>query len=330
MTKMAFTKEEAVLVHQYLASTVANMQGRKLEEGDWSAAYCNAKNIPITGWSNLNIDICYNGLGVEHKMMCVRKKGSIKEYCGTSLMHPSATRSIRVGSLERDPNIASKDILTQYSELINQRTDKVAATCKKGSSPDMRTGWLLWELDLDEFLYFEEKMVIPNPDDYFAEWNIREARGARKPTKNLWIYEKKTKKKRYSVTTEAGAKIQPYFDVPDPTDSNLYIFKVQGEEIYQGKTRIWITQTTALCLQAVLGSLSGESIDEEVQKLETMKINKVENIETSTLVIAQPIIIKTSSYKKLKSLFTGVSDEHMMQNFAQYLFKKHDSKWIKA
>ena len=45
------------------------MMGRKFEEGDWAAVYCTAKNIPNRGWSNLNIDVIYNGLGVEHKML---------------------------------------------------------------------------------------------------------------------------------------------------------------------------------------------------------------------------------------------------------------------
>ena len=45
------------------------------------------------------------------------------------------------------------------------------------------------------------------------------------------MYEKITKQKRYSVTTSAGIKIQPYFDVPPPNDQNLYYFRVQSEPI---------------------------------------------------------------------------------------------------
>ena len=49
------------------------MMGRKFEEGDWADVYCTAKNIPNRGWSNLNIDVIYNGLGVEHKMTVTAK-----------------------------------------------------------------------------------------------------------------------------------------------------------------------------------------------------------------------------------------------------------------
>ena len=69
-TLPAFTKEEYHNAHILLASRVATMLGRKLEEGDWAEVYCKAKNIPIQGWSNLSIDILHKGLGVEHKMLC--------------------------------------------------------------------------------------------------------------------------------------------------------------------------------------------------------------------------------------------------------------------
>ena len=42
------------------------MMGRKLEEGDWAEVYCRAKGLPNQGWSNLNIDVMHEGLGVEH------------------------------------------------------------------------------------------------------------------------------------------------------------------------------------------------------------------------------------------------------------------------
>jgi hypothetical protein len=56
-------------------------------------------------------------------------------------------------------------------------------------------------------------MEEPNPDDYFAQFVDARHRG--KATRNLYIYEKSTNAKRYSVTMpEYGAKIQPYFDIP--------------------------------------------------------------------------------------------------------------------
>ncbi|MCX5977778.1 MAG: hypothetical protein NTV33_13425 [Coprothermobacterota bacterium] len=166
---------------------------------------------------------------------------------------------------------------------------------------------------------------MPIPEDYFAEWNERPARGARKAAKNLWVYERATGQKRFSVTTEAGAKIQAYFNVPTPTDKYLYFFRVQGEEVSAGKVRIWVTQTTALCLKTVLGSIDGEVITAEVSKLPSNRRVR-ETISTETKpAIAEPIIISSSAYSRLRLCFGGVSDEHMMQQFAQHLFTTRSS-----
>jgi len=224
-TLQAFSKKEYQLANELLAARVATMLGGKMEEGDWDFVYCNAKQIPFSDWSNLHIDIIHKGLGVEHKMLCYRRKGAIQNVCGTTLMHPSATRSIRINNTITDPNEACKDILNQYAALIRTRSKMVMERGQVKKS-DMRTGWLIWKESLEEFIYFEERMIIPSYRNYYAEWNETPARGARKATKSLWIYEKKTNKKRYSVTTTAGAKIQPYFDVPPPNDKNLYYFKI--------------------------------------------------------------------------------------------------------
>ena len=97
-TLTALTTEEAGRAKLLLAAKVASMVGRKLEEGDWKEIYCKAKNIPDSGWSNLQIDVNYGGLGIELKILRITRLGAkaIKDICGTTRMHPAATRSIRI------------------------------------------------------------------------------------------------------------------------------------------------------------------------------------------------------------------------------------------
>jgi len=177
LTLSAFTDVQKQAAHVLLATRVAFMMGRKLEEADWSSAYCLAKGIPECGWSNLNIDVMFRGLGVEHKMLRVSSDAPIKSFCGTSQMHPSATRSIRIASVDARPDDVMRDVLTQYGQLLLQRKEKIREDCPS-KEPDLRTGWLLWQSSLTEFLYFEEEAIAPDPNDYFSEWRERAVEGA--------------------------------------------------------------------------------------------------------------------------------------------------------
>lgn len=307
------------MAHMLLASKVATMMGRKFEEGDWAYVYCNAKGIPVRGWSNLNIDVMHQGFGVEHKMLCVRSDKSIKEYCGTSLMHPAATRSIRIPSTKGNPTRVAREVLRQYAELIQERRKKLAQDAPD-VKPDLRTGWLLWQEGLREFLYFEHKMVEPDPDDYYAVWK-ESGGGSRKTSKNLWVYEKDTERKRYSITTVAGAKIQPYFDIPPPNDP---YFRVQGEEIEAGLVRIWVTSTTALLLQQKLGNLEKDTISSAILKAieAAMKLQEADKRQpASPHDMAKPIFISREAYEALANVYPGVSDEHRMQLFVRSIME---------
>ena len=306
----AFTKKEYLKVHFHLASKVATMLGRKLEEDDWQAVYCNAKEIPLTGWSNLNIDITHDGLGVEQKMLCVRANKRIKEYCGTSLMHPSLTRSIRIPSTEDDATEVAQEILQQYADLITQRTEMVEKSSGKKQT-DMRVGWLLWQVTLKEFLYFEEEMLAPIPANYYAEW-VESGGGLRKRSINLWVYEKDTGIKRYSITTSAGAKIQAYFEVPPPNHPHLYYFRVQGERLKNSLIRIWVTKTTAICLQQMFGELETKKISEVVMN-HCAKAKEVGDELKAYDDSAVSFTITEEAYNILQSTFESVSDEHLFQ-----------------
>jgi hypothetical protein len=315
-TLEAFTADERDKLHILLAAKVAQMMGRTFEEADWTEVYCAAKGIPLQVWSNLHLDINHGGLGVEQKRLAVRGKKTVLDRCGTTLMHPAETRSIRIPSTSVDANDAMRDVFAQYAENITQQRALVQAHAP-GVQPDMRRGWLLYQADtLSEFLYFEEPRVAPDPADYYAQWKTNPAKGARKGSINLWIYHKGTRKKRYSVTTEAGVKLQPYFDVPPPDDPHLYTFVVQGEEVGNGEVRIWITLATARELERLLGSLATDVISRAIldavpDRSMVMSVTGADSV--------RPVMMHPGAYEKLKAEFEGVSDEHRMQLFLQYL-----------
>jgi hypothetical protein len=162
-------------------------------------------------------------------------------------------------------------------------------------------------------------MLPPNPDRYWAEWK-ESGGGARKASRNLWVYETKTGKKRYSITTTAGAKIQPYFDVPAPNDPNLYYFCVQGEEIERGVIRVWVTSTTALLLKKILGDLDRETVSSAILKA-AKEVSEIaeEDMITAEPDVAESLLITAKAYRTLTESFQGVSDEHMIQLFVRHV-----------
>lgn len=312
-TLRAFTPEQAKRAKIILATQVASMMGRKLEEGDWSKVYCRAKDIPEAGWSNLHIDVNYNGFGLEMKLLRIGDLNGkpLKSVCGTTLMHPAATRSIRIDDSNRPADVVMRDVFSQYAELIRQRSLRVQEVTP-GVAPDMRTGWLIWEDSLTEFLYFEEPMLAPDEKRYFAEWNETPARGVRKSSKSLWIYDKETKQKRYSVTTSAGIKIQPYFDVPPPSDPNLYYFRVQGEPVGIDTVVLWIAASTAKALKDRLGSLDRDVVTKAV--LDVLAKGAVPTAATNPDEdFAVPVPLSIEAHAQLMSAWEAVSDEHRAQ-----------------
>jgi hypothetical protein len=315
-TLPALTADEYKRAHTLLASRVAHMMGRKLEEDDWTGVYCAAKGIPAQGWSNLNIDVIHLGLGVEHKMLCKPSDKSILSWCGTTQMHPALTRSIRIESTDEKPDVVMRSVFSQYAELVEGRKQKVRESARV-TTVDVRIGWLLWQESLSEFLYFEYAMVAPNPDDYWAEWRETKA-SSRKASKNLWIYHKGTGQKRYSVTTQAGIKIQPYFDIPPPNDPNLYYFVTQGETLEGNLVRIWITLSTARELKSLLGDLETQRISSIILKASS-EVQLAEDLAVPADNEARELLITREAYVALQEAFEGVSDEHRMQLLLTYL-----------
>ena len=160
-TLPAFKPDQRTRAHALLAAKVAYMMGRKFEEGDWAEVYCKAKGIPVQGWSNLNIDIMHNGLGVEHKMLCYRSDADLAEAFGQTFMHPAATRSIRVPATTVAADKAMREIFQQYAALIHQRTKKVRETAPADKEPDMRTGWLFGRKAFVSFFTLKNRCSLP-------------------------------------------------------------------------------------------------------------------------------------------------------------------------
>lgn len=321
-TLKAFSDTEYKKAKVLLATQVAHMMGRKLEEDDWNRVYCAAKEIPYSGWSNLNIDVNYHGLGVEQKLLRVSGLGNkpMKSVCGTTMMHPAATRSIRIENTDLPADDVMRNVFEQYAELIEMRTAQVQAKAPYAERVDMRIGWLLWEDSLTEFLYFEQPLVAPNPLKYYAEWNMTPPKGVRKGSKSLWIFERETNKKRYSVTTSAGIKIQPYFDVPAPSDPNLYYFRVQSEPIDYDTVQIWVSANTARAISRIIGNLDKEAVSEAIIRVAGCPV-VAETDVSSDSALAMPILVSKKAFELFQSAWHGVSDEHRAQLFLESLHK---------
>jgi hypothetical protein len=249
-------------------------------------------------------------------MLCKPSDKLILGWCGTTQMHPALTRSIRIESTDESPDVVMRSVFAQYAELVEGRKRKVRESAKKGAV-DVRIGWLLWQESLSEFLYFEYEMVAPNSDDYWAEWRETKA-SSRKASKNLWIFHRETKQKRYSVTTQAGIKIQPYFDIPPPNDPNLYYFVTQGESIEKDLVRVWITLSTARELKSLLGDLETERLSSIILKAST-EAQSAEVLAIPTDNEARALLITREAYVALQEAFEGVSDEHRIQLLVTYL-----------
>jgi hypothetical protein len=162
-------------------------------------------------------------------------------------------------------------------------------------------------------------MQVPNPKDYTAKW-VGSGGGARLASRNLWIYDRITERKRFSVTTAAGAKIQPYFDVPLPDDPNLYVFTVIGEVILDGRIRCWVTRATVEDLRNVLGAIDSKTIERAVQE----HIGNLPVAEAGPPVQdpAEPIEVSAETYELLTSRLPGVNDDHCFQLLIRALKKQ--------
>lgn len=304
----AFSAGEVERIRALMAAQVITMSGRKLEEGDWTSVYCAAKGIPYGGWSNLDIDVITDsGLGVEHKMLGTGTKSPTTE-CGRRPMHPAMTRQIRIPASD-DADEVMAAVLTQYAELVARRAQQVADQSDR--DPDLRLGWLLWRNDLAEFLYFEERMTAPDPADYYAEWNERRT-SRRQGSRNVWVFERETDIKRYSITTSAGAKIQPYFDVPSLDHPALYLVQVDGEEVDAGLVRLWVTEAT----RRRLGELADVEDEGALSAfiLESVGTIEVEETEgTAPAAPAAPLLVSRDAYEALTTSLTGSNTDDRVQ-----------------
>ena len=314
-----FDSSQKEHVRAELVKITSEMQGRKLEEGDWTELYCEVLGIANRGWSNLHLDVMIPGLGIEQKMLRDTGGDSLLQLCGQTKMHPSATRSIRIPDVNADANEVMYEVFRQYSELIEQRRELISRTQSAGGHVSLRLGWLIWRGSLDQFLYFEEDFTAPNPDEYFAIWNEgSNSNSPRKTSKSLWVYRKSDSAKRYSITTMAGIKIQPYFDVPATDDPNLYYWDLRPQSSKDGMMSVSVDRKTYEILEANLGSVNPLGLQDLVDALIEKKSDqetKNREIEWKNSVVE--IEIKSTDLQRLRVHFKSDHSSEMLYRLAR-------------
>lgn len=254
----AFTAEEESLAQDLLASLVLALRhvpgGGKMEEDYWSFIYHSVRGISPSTWSNLPMrDYSHGGVGVEMKLL---KRRTPHDDQGHRIMHPAATRTITFDP--SDPaEVCKETILRQFGAQIAAFRSRVQSESPTGTV-EIRWGILLWKPNLSEFLYFEEEMTEPNPDDFRAEFVSKMSRG--KPSRNLHIFEKSTGLKRFSVTMPAnGAKVQPYYDVPR-VGHGAYAFTVPDDN----RKPLWLQEET---IEGLREAAAGKDVNDYLREL---------------------------------------------------------------
>lgn len=309
-TVAAFSEAERQRAYKLIASKVATMGGRKLEEDDWNSVYLQAKQIPGSGWSNTDLDINHEGLGVESKLKKSTRQGGVLSYCGETVMHPAGTRAVEPppnGFGGGDPDEAAKFMIEEYANYIRRRKEEVRENAPN-DEVDLRISLLMWEGDLSEFIYFERDWSTPpDPNDYYGEWHHHNRSGSRQSSTNLWIYRTSDDEKRYSVT-ERGIKVQPYIDVPEKDSDHLYHFVAQGETPGEStKTRVWVPPTLNSHLKMKLGSdVDGEELSDKIgefaESVASGEIDLSADDEMEDISIAEPFDITQEAYSILQRL----------------------------
>jgi hypothetical protein len=85
-----------------------------------------------------------------------------------------------------------------------------------------------------------------------------------------------------------------------------------------GTLRIWISKSTALFLEKLLGELSPDAIAKALEKVAAIE-RKEEEQGVVRIEPAVPLELSPRAYDLLNSCFKGVSDEHRMQLLVQML-----------
>lgn len=215
----AFTDDEMLEATVAVTKLTRTLQGRKVEEDDWTNLYCEIKNAPNMPWSNMPFrDYIHDGVGVEFKLL---KRSSPSASIDNWLMHPAATRKIDFDETI-PPDEAMEKVFCDWNTLINEFEERVRATSRDGRA-DIRWGVLLWAEDHSEFLYFEERLEKPKVENFYARWHDGQHRG--QSTRNLHIFDRATGDKRFSCTLPRnGSKLQPYFRIPS-IEEGAHLFR---------------------------------------------------------------------------------------------------------
>ena len=155
----------------------------------------------------------------------------VRNVFGMRLMHPSATRSIRIE--DGEANEVMRKVLAQYADFIGQRREFIRQRCPDGE-PDLRTGWVLWQSNLKEFVYFEEETLIPSPADFIAEWHENEGRGGERKAEASGSM-RKTRDRRNTQSLQVPApKFSPILTFRQPATRTPIISGCKGRSSNQG------------------------------------------------------------------------------------------------